>query len=177
MDFVQLHDKKFKRYISAEEIDSVISDLADQLNQDYEGKKPLLLPVLNGSFMFASDLMKKLKFECELSFVKFKSYSGTESTGNVNEVIGLEGSIEGRDVIIIEDIVDTGNTAEHILNSLRTKSPKEIKIVTLLFKPDVFDKSYTIDYVGKNIPNKFVVGYGLDYDEIGRNLKEIYQLV
>ena len=162
--------------MSATEIDSYVQKIADQINSDYTNKCPLFVSILNGSFMFTSDLMKKIDVACELSFVKFTSYEGTESTGNVNELIGFDTSIEGRDLIILEDIVDTGNTLEKVLNILKSSGARSVKIASLLLKPDVFDKNYAVDYVGKDIPNKFVIGYGLDYDQQGRNLGEIYQI-
>ena len=173
---IQLHDKQFVPYISAKEIDLAIKKIAAELTADYATKKPLLIGILNGSFMVVSDLMKELKFDLELSFVKFSSYEGTESSGNVNELIGFNQDLIGRDVIIIEDIVDTGNTLEKVLSILNKLGAKSVKIATLLFKPTVFDKKYEINYVGLEIPNIFVVGYGLDYDELGRNTKEIYKL-
>lgn len=126
--------------------------------------------------MFASDLLKKINFNCEISFVKFSSYEGTSSTGTIDELIGLNQSVAGRDIIILEDIVDTGQTVEKVLNILKTMEAKRVRIATLLFKPEVFNKKYPVDYVGKHIPNKFVVGFGLDYNQLGRNLKEIYQI-
>ena len=132
--------------------------------------------VLNGSFMFVSDLMKKITIDCELSFVKLASYHGTQSSGAVNELIGLNDDITDRHVIVLEDIVDTGSTLEYLLDVLKTHDTASISVATLLLKPDVFKKKYPIQYVGKEIPNKFVVGYGLDYDELGRNLSAIYQL-
>lgn len=162
--------------MSATEIDSYVQKIADEINSDYADKCPLFVSILNGSFMFTSDLMKKIDVACELSFVKFTSYEGTESTGNVNELIGFDTSIEGRDLIILEDIVDTGNTLEKVLNILKSSGARSVKIASLLLKPDVFDKNYAVDYVGKDIPNKFVIGYGLDYDQQGRNLGEIYQI-
>lgn len=173
---IQLHDKQFVPYISEKEINTAIKKIASELNTDYSTKKPLLIGVLNGSFMVVSDLMKALKFDLELSFVKFSSYEGTESTGRVNELIGFNQDLRGRDVIIIEDIVDTGNTLEKVLTILNKSGANSVKIATLLFKPTVFDKKYEINYVGLKIPNIFVVGYGLDYNELGRNIKEIYKL-
>jgi len=173
---IQIHDKKFVPFISEAEIDEIITGLADRLNADFAGKNPLFIGVLNGSFMFVSDLMKKMTIDLELSFVKFESYHGTVSSGAVNELIGLSVELNNRHVIILEDIVDTGNTMENLLGFTRIEEPLSVSIVTLLHKPDVFNKKYKLDYVGKNIPNKFVVGFGLDYNELGRNLKSIYQL-
>lgn len=173
---IQLHTKNFKRYISSAEIDEIVFQLAEKLNQDYNGKTPVFMGVLNGSFMFVSDLLKKIKFNCELSFVKLASYAGTESTGVITELIGLNDDLTGKHVIVVEDIVDTGKTLEHLIEVLKTHDIASLSIVTLLLKPEVFQKKYPVQYVGKNIPNKFVVGYGLDYNELGRNLNEIYQL-
>ncbi|MBI3133802.1 MAG: hypoxanthine phosphoribosyltransferase [Bacteroidetes bacterium] len=176
MATIQLHDKKFVPYISEKEIDEAIASIAERINRDFEGKKPVFMGVLNGSFMFVSDLMKKITIDCELSFVKLASYHGTESTGMVNALIGLNDELTDRHVVILEDIVDTGKTLEYLLEILKTHDTASLSVVTLLLKPDVFKKKYPLQYVGKNIPNKFVVGYGLDYNELGRNLREIYQL-
>lgn len=176
MSTIQLHTKKFTPYISEKEIDEAVTSIAEKINADFEGKRPILMGVLNGSFMFVSDLMKKITIDCELSFVKLASYSGTQSTDVVSELIGLNGDLTDRHVIILEDIVDTGKTLEYLLDVLKTHETASLSIATLLLKPDVFNKKYPVHYVGKNIPNKFVVGYGLDYDELGRNLRDIYQL-
>lgn len=173
---IKLYDKQFKDYISAREIEHVVERLAAQINRDYAGKNPLFIAILNGCFMFASDLMKKIELDCEISFIKVSSYDGVSSTGEVAELIGLTQDLTNRDVILLEDIIDTGLTLEKVLNSLESKEIGSISIATLLFKPSIFNKNYPIQYVGKNIPNKFVVGYGLDYNQSGRNLKEIYQL-
>lgn len=173
---VKLHDKTFAPFISEKEIDEIVSNLAIKINRDYKGKKPLLLGVLNGSFMFISDLMKKLEIECELSFIKLSSYSGTQSQGTVDEVIGLTSSLENKDVIVLEDIIDTGNTVGKLFEILKKENTKSLAIGTLLLKPDVFTDRFPVNYIGKEIPDAFVVGYGLDYDQLGRNLKEIYQL-
>ncbi len=175
-DLITLHDKLFVPYLSAKEIDHAVETVANQINADYEGTTPLFIGILNGSFMFASDLMKKINVSCEISFAKFSSYQGTASTGVIAELIGVNQAIKGRDVIVIEDIVDTGQTIEKVIRILEEKGAKSIRIATLLFKPEVFNKNFKIHYIGKHIPNKFVVGYGLDYDELGRNLEEIYQL-
>jgi hypoxanthine phosphoribosyltransferase len=173
---VTLNDKKFAPYISEAELNQIVSALAVKINKDYKGKKPLLLGVLNGSFMFISDLMKKLTIDCELSFIKLSSYSGTKSQGVVDEVIGLSTSLENKDVIVLEDIIDTGNTVGKLFKILKKEETKSLAIGTLLLKPTVFKDRFSVDYIGKEIPDAFVVGYGLDYDQLGRNLKEIYQL-
>ncbi len=176
MDLVTLHDKQFKPYITAEVIHQNLLRLAENLSADVKKSFPLFVVVLNGSFIFAADLVKLLKFPCEISFVKLASYHGTKSTGTVAELIGLTESIENRTVIIVEDIIDTGNTLEKLHEILKDKKAKEIKTVTLLFKPTAYKKDIHIDYIGIEIPNDFVVGYGLDYDGLGRNLKDIYIL-
>lgn len=176
MELVKLHDKEFKPYISAEEIHDNLVKLAEGLSADIKKSFPLFIVVLNGSFIFAADLVKLLKFPCEITFVKLASYHGTSSTGNVSELIGLTENIEGRTVVIVEDIIDTGNTLEKLHSLLKDKKAKEIKTVTLLFKPEAYKKSIPVDYVGIRIKNEFVVGYGLDYDGLGRNLKDIYIL-
>ncbi len=173
---VRLNDKTFRIFKSESEILSAVRNVAHLINEDYIGKRPLLVPVLNGSFMFASDLLKELMLDCELSFVKAVSYQGTQSTGKLASLIGLNESIEGRHVIIIEDIVDTGHTLAKILPSFLEQNPASVKIATLLFKPKALQAEIKIDYVGMEIPNEFIVGYGLDYDGLGRNLRDIYQV-
>ena len=173
---MKIKDKEFSKYIDKEDIQQRIRILAQQINQDYEGKKPLFIAVLNGSFMFASDLMKNISNEAEISFIKLNSYHKTHSTGKVKELIGLDENIFGRNLIIIEDIVDTGGTIRHLLDELLELGPKSIEIATLLHKPDATVESLALKYVGFTIPNKFVVGYGLDYDGQGRNLTDLYSL-
>lgn len=173
---INVHDKTFVPFITKGEIAAIVAELAYQINADYKDKTPLFIGIMNGSFMFASDLMKKIDLTCEISFVKFASYVGTESSGQITDLVGLQQPVEGRHVVIIEDIVDTGQTLEKVIHMMETQGAASVRIATLLLKPDVFDKNYAVDYVGKNIPNKFVVGYGLDYDQLGRNLDEIYQI-
>ncbi len=173
---VLVHDKIFVPYLSSVEIDNCVDEVAAAINQDYKDKQPIFIGILNGSFMFASDLLKKITVPCQLNFAKFASYQGTQSSGEINELIGFNNDIEGRDVIVVEDIVDTGQTMEKILDILGSKGAKSVRIATLLYKPDVFDKKFEIHYIGKAIPNKFVIGYGLDYNQLGRNFSEIYQL-
>ncbi len=175
-DVVQVWGKKFKRSISAKQIDEAVQKVADRINTDLKGKNPLFLVVLNGAFMFASDLFKKIKIDCEVSFVKLSSYVGTQTTNTVRELIGLDRVLTGRTVVVIEDIIDTGITMAHTIPLLKNLEAEEVKIATLLFKPDAFKKDYKIDYVGMKIPNDFIIGYGLDYDGLARNLPEIFTL-
>lgn len=176
MPTVKLHDKTFDTYLSAETIHQKVEELAAAINKDYEGKRPLCIAILNGSFMFASDLFKCLSIDAEISFIKLASYRGMKSTGKVITAIGLEDDLFDRDVIILEDIVDTGKTLHEFLPKLHHQQPRSLKIVTLLHKSSATKFPLQLDYVGFDIPDKFVVGYGLDYDGLGRNLKEIYQL-
>lgn len=171
---IQLHDKAFRPYISAEKIQGVISSLANKVNEDYHKKTPLFVGVLNGSFLFAADLIREFDGDCEVSFIKMASYDGTQTTGVVNELIGLKEDIQGRHVIILEDIVDTGNTLEKIYDLLNARQPASLRIATLLFKPKAYQKNIPVDYVAMEVGNEFLVGYGLDYDGLGRNLKDIY---
>lgn len=173
---IQLHDKIFERFIAYEEIQRSVGIIAARINQDYNGKKPLLVAVLNGSFMFAAELMKQLEIECEISFVKLASYHGVTSGGTVTELIGLNENAENRDVIILEDIVDTGLTIEKVMDVFVNRKCTSVKVASLLFKPEAYKGKTKIDYVAIEIPNKFIVGFGLDYNGIGRNLKDIYQL-
>ena len=177
MSIVQIKAKRFKTFISEDEIQQRVKTVADRINHDMEGKKPLLLAVLNGSFVFAADLMRHITIPCEISFVKLASYEGTVSTGKVVEVMGLNEDITGRDVIIVEDIVDTGKTMERMLDTLGTRNPNSLHICTLLLKPEKLKIPLNIEYAAMEIPNDFIVGYGLDYDQEGRNLRDIYTLV
>ena len=173
---IKLHDKEFDTYLSEKDIQEKIRLIADQLNKDYEGKKPLFIAILNGAFMFAADLFKYVTIDAEICFIKLASYRGMKSSGNVITAIGLDQDLYDRDVIIVEDIVDTGKTLSEFLPKLDHQQPRSLKIEALLHKPEATQFPLTIDYIGFSIPNKFVVGYGLDYDGLGRNLKEIYQL-
>lgn len=178
MKRVSLHDKTFEVSIPEEKILEAVKQVAKQLSNDLQNvEKPLFISILNGSFMFTADLMKHIDLPCEISFLKLSSYSGTQSSGNVRELIGLSDDIEGRTVIIIEDIVDSGKTLEELVNILKPRKPKDIKVATLLFKPQSYKKDIKVDYAGFSIPNDFIVGYGLDYNELGRNLRDIYTLV
>ncbi len=172
---VQLHDLKFEIMIPAAEIDKAVSAVAERINRDYaDVEAPIFLGVLNGSFMFMSDLMKKIEFNSELSFVKLASYEGTASTGEVKSLIGLNDSIKGRNVVIVEDIVDSGRSIEHMVKELESYEVATIKICTLFFKPKAYTRDIKIDYAAMEIGNEFIVGYGLDYNQLGRNLKDIY---
>ena len=177
MAIVKAHDKSFETYLSEETILQRVKELAATISRDYAGKRPLFIVILNGSFMFAADIFKQLTIEAELCFIKLASYKGMKSSGKVITSIGLEEDLFGKDVIILEDIVDTGKTLHNFLPKLEHQQPKSLKIAALLHKPSATEHQLTLDYVGFQIPNKFVVGYGLDYDGLGRNLKEIYQLI
>ena len=177
MSIVKIKDKTFKTSISEAEIKQRIKELAAQVSRDLEGKNPLFLGVLNGSFIFAADLMREMTIPCEISFVKLASYQGTISTGKVKEVIGINEDLTGRTVVIVEDIVDTGATMKQMMEALGTRNPASIDICTLFVKPDKLKEPIDIEYAAFSIPNDFIVGYGLDYDQQGRQLKEIYTLV
>lgn len=174
MNPIQIRDKHFTPFISEEKIQKEVARVASEINRDLAGEEPLLVSVLNGAFMFTADLMRNITVPHEVSFVKVASYEGTESTGTIKEMIGLNENIEGRSVIIVEDIVDTGFTMNYLVNALKAKNPKEIRIATLLFKPEKLQVELNIDYVAMSIPNDFIVGYGLDYDGQGRNYRDIY---
>ena len=177
MDTIQVKDKQFALFLSESEILAQIKRVADEINRDYEGRNPLFLCVLNGSFMFAADLLKDVKVPCNISFVKLASYEGTVTSGKVREVMGITQPLEDRDVIIVEDIVDTGYTMEHMLESLGTRNPASIAVCTLLCKPGKLKVNLDLKYVAMNIPDDFIVGYGLDYDGYGRNHRAIYKIV
>jgi hypoxanthine phosphoribosyltransferase len=174
---VKVHNKRFGLFISEAQIQSAVTRIADQMNRDLAEKDPVFLGILNGAFMFASDLYKQLHFPCQITFLKLASYSGTQSTGTVKQLIGINLDLKDRCVVVLEDIVDTGVTLETIIRQLNGFQPKEIRVATLLHKPNATEKDVKLDYVGMEIPNDFIVGYGLDYDGYGRNFKEIYQLV
>lgn len=177
MDIVTVKDKRFRLSIPADELQAAIRAVAGQITKDYAGRRPLFLAVLNGSFMFAADLLRQVDLPCEIIFVKLSSYNGTDTTGRVRELIGLNQDIEGRDVIVVEDIVDTGITMQHLLNQLQAKNPAGISVCTLLFKPEKLQTDVDIRYAALRIPNDFIVGYGLDYDGFGRNLPQIYTII
>jgi|SRR5665213_1099313 len=177
MAILKVHDKEFEPYLSSKEIDEQVNRLAAEINQDYRDKKPLFIAILNGAFIFAADLFKHIEVEAEICFIKLASYRGVKSTGKVITAIGLDIDIFDRDVIVIEDIVDTGKTLSQFLPQLVHQHPASLKVAALLHKPAAMVHSIKIDYLGFTIPDKFVLGYGLDYDGLGRNLGEIYQLV
>ena len=179
MSNITIHDKQFKKFIDSEVIEKKVDYIADLINNDYSGKKPVILCVLKGSFMFFSDLIKKLNIDCSVSFIQLKSYEDTSSTGVVKEIVGLNDDIKDKDVIIIEDIVDTGTTYNFLLNYLSKYTPSSLKIATLFYKSSIYLKKFKNppDYFAFDIPNKFIVGYGLDYNQLGRNYSEIYELV
>lgn len=177
MSRVRLHDKEFELFIPEAEVNAAIDRLAGTLRAKYDGKRPLFLGVLNGAFFFAAELVKRLDIECEITFVKVASYKGTKSTGNVSELIGLNERIEGRHLVVLEDIVDTGHTVRHILDRLAEHHPASVSIAAMLFKPDAYKQEIPIEHVALRIPNAFVVGSGLDHDGLGRNLPGIYRIV
>lgn len=177
MQTIKVKDKEFKLSIKAEEINLAVESIADRLNHDMQGKNPIFLVILNGAFIFAADLYRKITIESEISFVKLASYSGTSSTSEVKELIGLNEKLKGRTVVILEDIIDTGTTMQYLINKLDYLGVAEIKLAALLFKPTAFRESFRIDYLGMEIPNDFIVGYGLDYDGFGRNYADIYKIV
>ena len=177
MSIVKIKDKTFKTSIPEEEILKKVQVVADRINQDMDGKNPLFLAVLNGAFMFAADLMRMVTIPSEISFVKYASYEGTSSTGNLKQLLGINQEVEGRHIIIVEDIVDTGFTMQKMIDSLKEKNPASINVCSLLVKPGNLRVPLDIKYAVMEIPNDFIVGYGLDYDQQGRNLRDIYTIV
>lgn len=177
MDTIQIKEKRFRISISEEEIKRRVKAVAAQISKDMEGKKPLFLGVLNGAFIFAADLMREMTIPCEISFVKLASYQGTTSTGKVQEVIGINEDLTGRTVVIVEDIVESGQTMKRMIEQLGTRNPASVHICALFFKPDKLKEDLNLDYVAFRIPDDFIVGYGLDYDQEGRGLKDIYTIV
>ena len=177
MDTVQVNGKTFRISIPEAEIKERVKEVAEEISRDMEGKNPLLLGVLNGAFIFAADLMREMTIPCEVSFVKLASYQGTTSTGKVTEVLGINEDLAGRDVIIVEDIVDTGLTMKRMIESLGTRNPASVSVCALLVKPDKLQVELDMKYVAFRIPNEFILGYGLDYDQAARGLKDIYTLV
>ncbi len=177
MSIIKLHNKDFEPYITKDKIAKYVQYLAKAIADDLGEKEvPIFIGILNGSFMFAADFVREYPYDCHITFVKLASYNGTNSSGKIKQLVGLNEDLEGKTVVILEDIIDTGNTLEEIYEIFKNKKVKKLKIATLFFKPDVFRKSLPIDYIGKSIKDKFIVGFGLDYDGLGRNLSDIYQL-
>ncbi len=177
MDNIKVLDKEFTPYISQVEIESAVDRICKQINKDMYDKNPLFLVMLNGAFMFASELLKKLEIDCETSFVKYSTYSGTKSRCEVKELIGLDNSLQDRNIVVIEDIIDSGFTIKCLIEKLNSLGAASVRIATMLFKPEAFKFDYKIDYIGMNIGNEFIVGHGLDYNEHGRNYPSIYKIV
>ncbi|WP_339694060.1 hypoxanthine phosphoribosyltransferase [uncultured Roseivirga sp.] len=176
MNTIKVRDKEFEVYLNESEIQKRIAEIGDEMNEEYANKNPLFIGILNGSFMFASDLMKAVNVPSEIAFIRMASYKGMESTGAVKQVLGLQENVFGRHLVLIEDIVDSGLTMDQVIKFFQERGPKSIRVATLLLKPEKLEKDLKLDYVGFEIPEKFVVGYGLDYNGHGRNLKDIYQL-
>lgn len=177
MNTLCLHDKKFEICIPSPDVQKAVDAIALRMNLELCDKNPIFISILNGSFMFTSDLMKRLIFNCELSFIKLSSYKGLNSSGEINELVGLNENLENRMVVILEDIIDTGTTIAKTVEKLRSFHPSEIRIATLFLKPEIFKGNITLDYVGIEVPNKFIVGCGLDYNGLGRNYPDLYALV
>ena len=177
METIRIKDKQFKTFITEEQILKEVARVGEEINRDLADANPLFVSVLNGSFMFTADLMKHVSVPCEISFVKLASYAGTSSTGKVKELVGLNDDITGRTIVIVEDIIDTGLTMECLIETLKARNPKEIRIATLLVKPDKLKVDLDINYIAMNIPNDFIVGDGLDYDGLGRNYRDIYTVI
>lgn len=173
---IKILDKEFVPYISEDKLKSRVQEMGAEISKEYDGKKPLLISVLNGSFIFTADLIRTIETSMEVTFIRVASYEALKTTGKVREILGLNENVFGREILILEDIVDTGTTLEHLLEAFKELGPKSIKVATLLHKPDAQERADNPDFIGFEIPNKFVVGYGLDYEGLGRELKEIYQL-
>ena len=178
MKNVTINDREFELFIPYEKIRSIVEEMAESMNKDLEGKSPLFLCILNGSFMFATEIFKRISsLDAEISFIKLASYSGTQTSGEIKQLIGLNEDLTGRTVVVLEDIVDSGITIANTIEQIKAKNPSEIKIATLLLKPDALKINVQLDYIGIEIPNDFIVGYGLDYDRKGRNLIDIYKVI
>lgn len=176
-DHISLHNKQFEPYLPAAQLSAAIQELARQINAEYAEKQPLFVAVLNGSFMFTADLLKALTIPCEVTFIRVASYQGTSSTGEVKEIMGLTESVAGRHLVILEDIVDTGHTMRMLLDTLGGQQPASLEVATLFLKPECLQHDLSLKYVGLSIPNDFIVGYGLDYDGLGRNYPDVYKAV
>ncbi|MBP3344351.1 MAG: hypoxanthine phosphoribosyltransferase [Bacteroidales bacterium] len=175
MKRIKVHDKYFKLYMSNQQIEESIQNVADKLNNDLKDvDTPIFLSVLNGSFMFTASLMQKIEFQCDIVFIKLASYEGTSSSGNVKQIMGLTKSVEGKTVVVVEDIVDTGGTIEELYKILKDAGAADVKICTLMYKPGSYSKNIPVDYVANSIPNDFILGFGLDYDQLGRQYKDVY---
>ena len=176
MERIIINERPFKKYILETAIQERVAELAQTIDKDYNGKNPLFIGVLNGGFIFAADLLKRLEFDCEITFIKLTSYKGMASTGNVNEVIGLDIDVRDREVIVLEDIIDTGKTLYEFRPKLLAQGAKSVKLASFLLKPDALEYDVQVDYIGFSVPNEFLIGYGLDFDQKGRNYRDIYQL-
>lgn len=178
MGNVRIHNKEFELFITNEKLQSVVEEMAIKMNNDFKDKNPLFLCILNGSFMFAAEIFKRISLlDAEISFIKLASYSGTSTTGTIKQLIGLNEDLAGRTIVVLEDIVDSGITIANTIEQIKAKNPADIKIATLLLKPDALKIEVQLDYIGLEIPNDFIVGYGLDYDGRGRNLPDIYKVI
>jgi hypoxanthine phosphoribosyltransferase len=177
MNEIKVLDREFSEYITEDEIQSRITAMAEKITEDLQGRDVLFFGILNGAFLFAADIFRQIKLNAQISFIKLASYEGTGTTGKIKELIGWNEDITGKTVVVIEDIIDTGSTMERIIGELTLRKAVDVKICTLLFKPEAYTKDIPIDYIGFEIPNNFVVGYGLDYDGYGRNLKSIYKII
>lgn len=175
MKKIKVHDKEFRLAVANLHIKRAVENIANQINNDYKDQEVLFISILNGSFMFTAELMKKIHLSCRISFIKVQSYSGDSSTGRVMDVIGLSEKVEGQHIILLEDIVDTGTTLSHLHAELKKQKPASLKIASLLFKPLAYQKNLKIDYVGLEMANEFLVGFGLDYNGYGRNLEDLYK--
>ena len=176
MERIKILDKEFEVFISSEKIQGAVERMSEELYADYQDRTPVFLCLLNGVFMFAADLFKAYKGNCEVSFIKYASYEGTSSTGKVNTLIGLGEDLKGRDIIVLDDIIDSGTTMAHLLEYLNEFNPNSIKVASLLLKPEALSNKVPTDYIGIEIPNDFIVGYGLDYNGLGRNYRDIYKI-
>lgn len=177
MNKIRLKDREFTLFITSDEIEKAVTKMASKINNDMEGKTPLFLVILSGAFVFAADLLRKIKVDCDITFVRLASYSGTQSTEKIKELLGLNEVLKDRTVVVVEDIIDTGHTMDDMIHKLKNLEVAEVKIATFLLKPAALRKDLKIHYVGMEIPNDFIVGYGLDYDGFGRNLPDIYKVI
>jgi hypoxanthine phosphoribosyltransferase len=177
MDIIKVYDKEFALSITPAQIQNAVAKIAEDMNRDLAGENPIFLSILNGSFMFTSDLLKKIRMDCQVSFIKFSSYEGVSSAKRVKKLIGIDDDVTGRSLVVLEDIIDTGNTIRAIVKELKLLKAKQIKIATLFLKPAMYQGNIQLDYVGLEMPNDFIVGYGLDYNQLGRNYEGIYKII